>query len=332
MKYWKWLVLVVILLAGLAAIGLYSRHEKLYPETENAYVDATAIRISSQIDGPVVSVPVSSLAQVKKGELLVLIDKSPFQAEVDASAAQLLLAKREAEENMAELESALAELEDAKVHVRNAREQLKRLASLKTQSYSSIQQTEDAEAVYQRAIAGQKVAEAKLEKARVRIAREEGSEEDLLIQEARARFEKAGWELRQTRIVAPCQGVLETVGVHGGETVKAHSTLMVLVCTDKFWVDANFKETQMERIRPGQSVTIKVDMYPNQVFEGVVENLSPASGTAFSLLPPQNATGNWVKTTQRIPVRIRVLQPDPRFPLRVGASTTVKIDTSGLQL
>jgi membrane fusion protein (multidrug efflux system) len=234
------------------------------------------------------------------------------------------------DENMAELESALAELEDSKVHVRNAREQLKRLTSLKTNSYSSIQQTEDAEAVYQRALAGQKVSEAKLEKARVRVERQEDSDEDLLVQQARARYEQARWEMSQTKVVAPCSGVLEKVGVHEGETVKTHSTLMVLVCTDRFWVDANFKETQMERIRPGQVVKIKVDMYPKQNFEGIVENLSPASGTAFSLLPPQNATGNWVKTTQRIPVKIRVLTPDRQFPLRVGASCTVKIDTSEL--
>ena len=104
--------------------------------------------------------------------------------------------------------------------------------------------------------------------------------------------------------------------------------MFVLVCNQRFWVDANFKETQLEHIRPGQPADIHVDMYPDHPFQGVVENVSAATGSVFSLLPPQNANGNWVKVIQRVPVRIKIDNPDPAFPMLVGASTTVTIDTT----
>jgi len=108
----------------------------------------------------------------------------------------------------------------------------------------------------------------------------------------------------------------------------ATTPAFVLVCSSHYWVDANFKETQLERIRPGQAVNIRVDMYPDHPFHGVVENISAATGSVFSLLPPQNANGNWVKVIQRVPVRIRIDNPDPKFPLLVGTSTSITIDTT----
>jgi len=104
--------------------------------------------------------------------------------------------------------------------------------------------------------------------------------------------------------------------------------VFVLVCNNRYWVDANYKETQLENIRPGQPADILVDMYPHHHFHGVVENVSAAAGSVFSLLPPQNANGNWVKVIQRVPVRIKIDNPDPAFPLLVGTSTTVTIDTT----
>ena len=327
MKMWKWLLLLLVLLVGLGAIAVYSHYEKAYPSTENAYIDATAIRISSQIDGPVAEVHVHSQQQVDKGSLMVSMDAVPFHAALNASLAELALAKREVAENRAELVRAQAEVEDAKVHLSNAREQLKRLAELREQSYSSAQQIDDAEAVYRRAEAGLKISEAQLGKARARLTRDIKTGEDLLVQAASARVRQSRWALAQTQIIAPCTGVLESVNIHAGETVRAHNVFILLVCTNQFWVEANFKETQLLYIRPEQTVEIEVDMYPGKAFHGVVESISPASGTAFSLLPPENATGNWVKTTQRIPVKIRILNNYSEYPLRVGSSSKVRIDT-----
>jgi membrane fusion protein, multidrug efflux system len=101
--------------------------------------------------------------------------------------------------------------------------------------------------------------------------------------------------------------------------------LFVLIGEQEFWVDANFTETELKRVRPGQEATVKLDMYPDRPFHGVVESVSGGAGTAFSLLPPQNATGNWVKVTQRVPVRIRITDPDPNRPLRIGTTATVEV-------
>ncbi|MFA5496218.1 MAG: HlyD family secretion protein [Porticoccaceae bacterium] len=320
------MTLLVLIAAGLGAIALYSHYETLYPSTDNAYVDAIAVRISSQVEGPVTKVLVLSQEAVTKGDLLLGIDPTPFEAEAESAETELALARRQVAENRAELASVEADVEDAKVHLANAHEQLRRLKTLKEQAYSSAQQTEDAQATYDRALATLKVRQAQHQKALARLTNGAASEDPLVVA-ARARLKEARWALAHSQLHAPCDGTLEAVNVHAGETVRAHQAVMVLVCTDRFWILANYKETQLARIRPGQHAKIEVDMYPGQEFTGVVESISPASGTAFSLLPPENATGNWVKTTQRVPVKILVTGNSTGLPLRVGASSAVSIDT-----
>jgi len=116
--------------------------------------------------------------------------------------------------------------------------------------------------------------------------------------------------------------------VQAGQRVAPGALMMAVVPLDSVWVDANFKETELKEIRPGQSVSIKSDIYPDHPFHGTVVSLSGGSGTAFSLLPAQNATGNWVKVTQRVPVRIKVDDPDPAHPLRIGTTASVKVKKS----
>jgi membrane fusion protein (multidrug efflux system) len=117
-----------------------------------------------------------------------------------------------------------------------------------------------------------------------------------------------------------------------GDSVMANQPLFALVSEQKFWVDANFKEDQLENIEIDQKADIKVDMYPNHHFVGIVESFSSGTGNAFSLLPPENATGNWVKVTQRVPVRIKIINYDPKYPLRVGTSATVSISVNLFKL
>jgi membrane fusion protein (multidrug efflux system) len=114
-----------------------------------------------------------------------------------------------------------------------------------------------------------------------------------------------------------------------GSIVNANQALFTLISNDLFWVDANYEETDLQNIRPGQPAEIKLDMYPNHVFKGVVNSISGGSGAAFSLLPPENATGNWVKITQRVPVKVVIINPDPDYPLHIGTTATVTIDTHG---
>ena len=170
------------------------------------------------------------------------------------------------------------------------------------------------------------VALAQVEEARRQLGKP-GDDNDRIVQ-AKAMLDQAQWELNNTQISAACSGQISELETQPGNVVSADKDVFVLVCDNHYWVDANFKETQLEHIRPGQSADILVDMYPHHHFKGVVENVSAAAGSVFSLLPPQNANGNWVKVIQRIPVRIKIDNPDPGFPLLVGTSTTVTIDTT----
>jgi membrane fusion protein (multidrug efflux system) len=147
------------------------------------------------------------------------------------------------------------------------------------------------------------------------------------VQLDKADLTQAQLNLEYTHVVAPTDGWITSMSLREGDIVQANQPIFAFVSNNEFWVDANFKETQLANLQPGQIATVKVDMYPQHVFKGLVESLSKGSGTVFSLLPPENATGNWVKVTQRVPVRVVVLSPDPRYPLRIGTTATVTVDT-----
>lgn len=142
---------------------------------------------------------------------------------------------------------------------------------------------------------------------------------------AKAALDQAMLDQSWTKITAPTNGWVTNVSLRTGDVVAANQPLFALISDGEFWIDANFKETELENIHPGQLANIYVDMYPGHTFSGVVESISGGTGSAFSLLPPQNATGNWVKVAQRVPVRIRVMHPERGFPLRIGSSASVRI-------
>lgn len=142
---------------------------------------------------------------------------------------------------------------------------------------------------------------------------------------AKAGLAQAQLNLAYTTIKAPTSGWISNLNLREGSIVITNQPLFALISDDEFWVDANFKETEIGIIKPKQTATITTDLYPNHVFHGIVESISGGAGTAFSLFPAENATGNWVKVTQRIPTHIRILDPDARHQLRIGASASVKI-------
>jgi len=147
------------------------------------------------------------------------------------------------------------------------------------------------------------------------------------VEVAKTDLQQAELNLDYTKVVAKTNGIIANLTLHVGDMVQANENepLFSIIDEGAYWVDANFKETDLEHIKPGQTVDVEVEMYPNHQFKGIVESISGGSGTAFSLLPPENATGNWVKITQRIPVRIRITNIDPKFPLRIGATALVTI-------
>ncbi len=145
---------------------------------------------------------------------------------------------------------------------------------------------------------------------------------------AEAALTEAKLNLGFTNVTAPADGYVTNFTLRVGSTVTPGIALFSIIENNQWWVDANYKETQLERIQPGQAATIYLDMYSNHKFIGHVDQISAGSGAVFSLLPPENATGNWVKVTQRFPVKVLIDNPDINFPLRMGASATVTIDTT----
>ena len=146
---------------------------------------------------------------------------------------------------------------------------------------------------------------------------------------AQAEVSAAELDLARTHVTSPVDGTVANFTLRPGNAVTPAVPLFVVISNQDYWIDANFKETELKDIQPGQKVEIHSDVYPDHVFHGTVQSLSGGSGAAFSLLPPQNATGNWVKVTQRVPVRIHVDDPDPQHPLRIGTTATVKVRKKG---
>lgn len=143
---------------------------------------------------------------------------------------------------------------------------------------------------------------------------------------AKANVAQAELDLEHTKIFAPTDGWVTNMTLREGNSATANQPLFALVSNAEYWVDANLKETELGSVKPGQTAEVTLDMYPKHKFRGLVTSISSGSGAAFSLLPPQNAVGNWVKVSQRVPVKIKILNPDPAFPLRVGTTASVTID------
>jgi len=148
---------------------------------------------------------------------------------------------------------------------------------------------------------------------------------------ALASLAQAELDLKHTKIFSPVTGWITNMSLREGNIVTANQLLFALISNDEYWVDANFKETELKHIHQGQKAKINIDMYPSNTFTGIVESISSGTGAVFSLLPPQNATGNWIKITQRVPVKIHILNTDnnqnPKYPLRIGTTADVTIDT-----
>jgi membrane fusion protein (multidrug efflux system) len=256
----------------------YWLYEQLYVSTDDAYVNANVVQISSRVTGSMKRLYVTNNQYVKAGQPLLDLDPATYQAAVLQYQAALQLA---------EAKVALAQI--------NAT----RMLALSAENAISKQAKDTAIADLKSAIAQENAAKAELI--------------------------SASLNLQYTHIVAPTSGWISDISIREGATVTANQPLFALVSDEEFWVDANFKETQIHHIIVGQQADIKIDMYPGQHFQGIVESFSSGSGNVFSLLPPENATGNWVKVVQRVPVRIKIIHYNSRNPLRIGTSATVKI-------
>ncbi len=322
-KQLKWIIAAIVLVVA-AIFGFRYWHEaSLYESTDNAYVGANQVEVTAQVAGNVVRVYVRDQQHVKAGAPLFDIDPKNYELAVERARAQLALARQNVSQEGASVTSALAVLAQRRAEEENARSTWQRNEQLVKSGFISPQAAETSRTALTTAQAAVKAAQADVEKARSALGAE--GDRNAAVQAAQAALDQAVIDLQRTHVVATTDGVVGNFTLQPGTMVQPGVPLFVVISDNEYWVDANFKETQLKTLHPGQKATIQTDMYPDHVFHGVVQSLAGGSGAAFSLLPPQNATGNWVKVTQRVPVRVRVLDPDPRYPLRVGTSATVRV-------
>jgi membrane fusion protein, multidrug efflux system len=299
-----------------------------YVSTDNAYVKGDRALIATELSGLIVEVPVRENQRVSRGQLLLKLDDQPYR---------LALAKIEAE-----IENQRAEIRGLRAQWRSKREEIK--AALSQQVYFQADYERQKELADRKIASAQRLEEARrdLEVARQRIST---AQEDLTrieaalagdpkirvdehpkVKQMLAAREEALLNLRKTMIEAPIDGIVSKRPVPGSYATSGMPAIVV-VADSELWIEANFKETELTRVHTGQPATIRIDTYPDVECKGAVASIAQATGAEFAVLPPQNASGNWVKVVQRIPVRVAVQCKEGDPPLRVGMSTTVEIDT-----
>ncbi|MBK6286938.1 MAG: HlyD family secretion protein [Gammaproteobacteria bacterium] len=317
--------LITLLILGAAGLMAwrYWQHEQLFCVTENAYVGAHVVQIAAQVSGPVSQLYVQDLQPVHTGDELFDIDPESFELALDEARALLQVARESVNQESASVQAAEAELVQRRAELQIAKSNERRILDLVNRKFLSEQAGETAQTQAESAAAAVDAAAANLLKTQSALGGR--GPENATIQAAIARVEKATLDLKRTHVLAPGNGQIANLTLRAGSTVQAMEPLFTIIDADEFWVDANFLETEVERLHPGQHASITVDMYPQHPFDGEVQSISGGSGAAFSLLPPQNATGNWVKVRQRVPVRIRLTTLDARFPLRIGTSAQVSV-------
>jgi membrane fusion protein, multidrug efflux system len=301
-----------------------------YVSTDDAYVQAARVAISTDISGRVVEIDVHDNDRVKAGQVLFRLDPRPFQIAVEEAKAQLATVRYQIHAMKATYHQKRADARATEATVDYQQHEFERQQRLVTSGTASLQQFEQARQAYE---TGRQQLASKQQDVAVALANIGGDpdiplDQHPMVQHAQAALDRAELNLSYTVITAPENGIVTKVEqLQVGDYVTASTPLFSLMSADRVWVEANFKETELTHMRPGQAATVEVDTYPGIVFQAKVESLSPGTGLTFSLLPAENATGNWVKVVQRLPVRVSIDRFDPDAPLHAGLSATVEVDT-----
>ena len=330
------------LLAAALGGGAYKAYDwwtfgRFFVSTDDAYVQADISVLAAKIPGYLAAVPVVNGQVLHKGDVIARIDDGDYRLAAQAAhdkletqQAAIVRIGRQVEAAQAQMLQASAQIDASKADAVRAAADYARQQQLEKVDFVAKARIEQARADRDRTDAAVKGAEASLVamRANVEVLRAQGKEAEGLAAELRTAEARAARDLEFTTIRAPFDGVVGNKAAEAGAYVSPGSRIAALVPLESVRVDANFKETQVERMHPGQRVHIAVDAYPNRDIVGEVESLSPASGSVFSLLPPDNATGNFTKIVQRLPVRVHVPADIAREGiLRPGLSVTVRVDT-----
>ncbi len=325
------LIILIFLLSGGILWYLERQH---YESTDNAYLKADMVLISPKVQGYVIALNIDDNQTVKQGDLLLSIDPADYQARVDQASARCLtleatIKQLEAQKQVqrARIEQAKADVQASQITLNLLLKDLKRFKNLIKQGSASTRSVDKIQTQYQQTLAQLSGLKAHLlaEQAQLQSLDSEIAASEARLKSARAQWRLSQLDLENTRLTAPADGVIGRRSVQVGQLVRPGLALAYLVETDKIWIDANFKETQIADMKPGQPVEIHVDAYPDQVYHGKVHSFSPATGSEFSILPPENATGNFTKIVRRIPVKIVFDEEQPLNRLKAGYSAVVRV-------
>jgi len=324
----RWTLLVVVPLVALIAGGVFWLLGGRYVETDNAFVKADKVPVSAEVSGAVVEVLVDENQAVRAGQPLFRLDPAPFQVALSKAEAKLGQVRTDLAAMKASYREKQAQIALARTQLEFARKEQSRQADLAARNFISAAKLDDARKSVE--IAQQQL-QAQQEDLQ-RIAASLGGGIDLPLEShptyraALAELAQARLDLSRVEVRASLDGTISHLP-KPGQFLAAGATAASLVADARPWVEANFPEKDLTYVHPGQPVRVQIDTYPDREWAGVVESLSPATGSEFSIIPAQNASGNWVKVAQRVPLRVR-LDTQPNGPrLRAGMSATVRVDT-----
>jgi len=326
----RWFLLILGPVAVLAASSYFYLSGGRYVTTDNAYVRADKIPVSSEVAGTVREVAVLNDQPVEAGAVLFRLDEEPYRIAVDAAKAQRALVANEIQALQATYREKLSGIAKAEADVAFYKRELERQKELVARQ--NAPQAKLDEAQRNMASSSQYIQMMRSEAAAT-LANLDGDPQAPVTsyaryRQAQAQLDRAERDLRLTTIRAARTGIVTNVDkLQKGMYLAVGQTALSLVATDRVWIEANPKESDLGAVKPGQPATIAIDTYPGVVWAGTVDTISPATGAEFAVLPPQNSSGNWVKVVQRIPVRLRLDATEGRPILRAGMSATIEIDT-----
>jgi membrane fusion protein (multidrug efflux system) len=315
-----------VVLAGAAWLWLQGGR---YVGTENAYVKADIVQVASDLAGRVVEVRAKDHSQVKAGDVLIKLDDAPYRLVLEKAEAELDAARAQVEMLKVSLREANSELHEAESKLEYLAAQAKRQKDLAARGVTPAAKLEQAESEAEQARERVKGLKQKIERAKAALGGNPDRPTDAYaaVREKMALRDRAKLDLSYTEVKAPASGIAVNVKLQPGEQIKAATPIFAIVSDERPWVEANFKETDLTNVVAGQKATVVLDIYPSVTWQAEVLSISPATGAEFALLPPQNASGNWVKVVQRLPVRVRLLPQEGEPALRAGMTATVSIDT-----
>ncbi|CNJ01429.1 multidrug efflux MFS transporter periplasmic adaptor subunit EmrA [Yersinia aldovae] len=323
------LLTVIFIIIGVAYLIYWFLVLRHHQETDNAYVSGNQVQIMSQVPGSVVSVNFENTDLVKSGDVLLALDPTDAEQAYEQARTALANTVRQTHQLMINSKQYQANIALKKTELSKAQNDLKRRVVLGSVDAIGREELQHARDAVDAAQASLDVAIAQYN-ANQALVLNTPLEKQPAVEQAAAKLRDAWLALQRTKVVSPITGFVSRRSVQVGAEIANGAPLMAVIPANEMWVDANFKETQLANMRIGQSATVIADFYGDDVvYQGKVVGLDMGTGSAFSLLPAQNATGNWIKVVQRLPVRIALdAKQLAEHPLRIGLSTTVRVDTA----